>query len=358
MVSAILLARDGFKVALIEKDSYPHHKVCGEYVSNEVKPFLQRHDLFPDNIELPEMKRFILSSVSGKTAAIPLDLGGFGISRYTLDNYIYEKGKECGVDFHLRKQVKNVTAHSEFYNVHLNDGSILQSDLVIGAHGKRSVIDKSLNREFLRTRSGFIGVKYHIKTHQPENTIALHNFEGGYCGIGKVENETYNLCYLGRRDHLKQYGSIQEMEKNILFQNPHLKTIFENSDFLFSEPLVINEFSFKKKNAVEGGILMAGDAAGLITPLCGNGMALAIHSAKILSEVIAKNYKNEAFDKQSIFRQYGKAWNKSFAFRLWTGRTVQHLFGTKRSSEFAVSLIKNSSFVARQIIKNTHGPVF
>ena len=70
------------------------------------------------------------------------------------------------------------------------------------------------------------------------------------------------------------------MERQVLLKNPHLKRIFSEADFVFGRPEVINEISFETKDPVENHILMAGDAAGMITPVCGNGMAIAIHSGK------------------------------------------------------------------------------
>lgn len=74
------------------------------------------------------------------------------------------------------------------------------------------------------------------------------------------------------------------MEEAVLFRNPFIRSIFEKSEFLFDRPETINEISFQTKQPVENHILMIGDAAGMIAPLCGNGMAMAIHSAKIVSE--------------------------------------------------------------------------
>ena len=62
-----------------------------------------------------------------------------------------------------------------------------------------------------------------------------------------------------------------------------LKSYFESSDFIFNKPLVISEINFNKKKLIEDFLIMCGDTAGLITPLCGNGMAMAIHSGKIIS---------------------------------------------------------------------------
>ena len=96
---AILLAENGVPCRLIEKRNYPFHRVCGEYISNEVKSFLDSRKLIPTELNFPAITQFQLSSVKGRTATIPLDLGGFGISRYYFDHFLYEKAKSAGVEF-------------------------------------------------------------------------------------------------------------------------------------------------------------------------------------------------------------------------------------------------------------------
>jgi menaquinone-9 beta-reductase len=355
LIAGHQLAKKGREVLLVEKKKYPFHRVCGEYISNEVKEFLRREDLYPDEMEPSNITRFQLSAVNGQMAEVPLDLGGFGISRYVLDEYLYEKAKDAGVEFILQKQVENVDFKEKdnLFELRLSDGSHLSADIVLGAFGKRSKVDKALNREFIHTRTPYIGVKYHINTDFDAHTVALHNFEGGYCGVNKIEGDRFNLCYLGSKEQLKKYGNISDMEEAILFQNPFLKDLFQNSDFIFEKPEVINEVNFFPKKPVENHILMLGDAAGLITPLCGNGMAIAIHTGKLAVDALSQN-KNRAL----IEKQYTQSWNRHFKTRLWIGRKVQWLFGSRKVSEFAVGLIKNSGFLAKEIIKRTHGEVF
>ena len=215
-----------------------------------------------------------------------------------------------------------------------------------------------MKRSFVQKRAPFIGVKRHIKSDFPKDKIALHNFENGYCGISAIENEKYNLCYLGNRKDLRKYRGIEAMEEATVKQNPHLKSIFENSDMLFKKPEVINEFSFAPKTAVENRILMAGDSAGLITPLCGNGMALAIHAAKIVSDCIIKHASDKQFDRVQLEQEYTSNWQKLFARRLWIGRQTQKFFGSKITSELTVTLMQKSTFTAKSIIKQTHGQPF
>ncbi len=350
LVSAYLLAKSGKKVWVIEKKSYPFHRVCGEYVSNEVKPFLIKEGLFPENPTA--ITKFRLSSLSGKIAELPLDMGGFGISRYSFDHFLYLRCKEVGVHFQLQTQALDVKVKKMPLNfsVFLDTGEVWDAGLVLGAFGKRSRIDKAMNRPFIEERSAYIGVKYHVRLDYDTDTVALHNFEGGYCGINAVENGIFNICYLGERAALKKFGNIPAMEREVLFKNPRLKAIFENGEFLFDKPEVINEINFSNKNPVENHVLMLGDAAGMITPLCGNGMAIAIQTGRMAAASVLK-YANHL----DIEQAYSLAWISTFKQRLSIGRGVQKLFGASLASDFAVSLVNYFPFFARQIMKQTHG---
>ena len=190
-----------------------------------------------------------------------------------------------------------------------------------------------------------------------DDLIALHNFQGGYCGISKIEEDKYNICYLASRELLRTCGDIASMENQALSKNPWLKEIFNNSEFLFPQPEVINEISFEQKEPVFDHILMSGDAAGMIAPLCGNGMAMAIHSAKLSSEIV-DNFLQKKISRQIMEKTYIGQWQKLFSRRLWIGRNIQKLFGSGQGSEFSVTLLKNSNFAAKMIIGQTHGQPF
>jgi len=356
LVTAIQLVRHDIHVQLFEKKSYPFHRVCGEYVSNEVVPFLQSLDLFPAELSPVPINRLQLTSTNGRAAELPLDLGGFGISRYNFDNWLFQKALAEGVDIVQETEINKVIFSDESFKLFSHHDSYTAA-LVIGSFGKRSKIDVTLNRPFIKSRSPYIGVKYHIRTDHPKNLIGLHNFKDGYCGISCVENDVVNLCYLSHAKNLKRAGSIKELEESILFSNPLLKTIFRNAEFVLDSPVVINEISFETKNPVENHVLMSGDAAGMITPLCGNGMAMAIHSSKILSDLVIQ-FCDTRMTRLELESAYSSAWSKQFARRLWVGRQLQKLFGSTLASDLAVNIALHAQPVASYLVAKTHGDPF
>ncbi|MEQ8925141.1 MAG: NAD(P)/FAD-dependent oxidoreductase [Fulvivirga sp.] len=354
LVTAIMLKKSGLDVILIEKKTFPFHRVCGEYISNEVKPFLLSLGIMPEELNPSSISQFELTSTAGRSKTMPLELGGFGISRYAFDHYLYNIALDLGVNV-IHDQVENVSFSGNEFTIKAKELTI-KSEIVIGAHGKRSVLDKKLKRGFMDRPSPYVGVKYHIKYDYPTNKVSLHNFPRGYCGLSAVEGGKYNLCYLTHRSNLKEYRDIQNMEQDILCKNPRLKEVFDNAEFLFDAPEVINEVSFETKLPVENHLLMCGDAAGMITPLCGNGMAIAIHSAKIVSEEITDYYNNHK-DRKKLEINYTSRWNKQFKTRLAVGRNIQRLFGSAFQSNFALGLL-NFKPLANFIVKNTHGKPF
>ena len=65
LINAILLRRAGLSVILFEKNQYPFHRVCGEYISNEVIPFLENHALFPTHLMPSAINQLVISSTGG-----------------------------------------------------------------------------------------------------------------------------------------------------------------------------------------------------------------------------------------------------------------------------------------------------
>jgi flavin-dependent dehydrogenase len=356
LLTAIQLVNSDIPCSVIEKRKYPFHRVCGEYISNEAKPFLTTLGLFPSEFDPPEIQRFQLSSVSGRSEVLPLDLGGFGISRFSFDHFLYEKAKAAGVNFLLQEEVEKIEFADDEFLLQTQTRQ-LQSPVVIGAFGKRSKLDIQLSRRFIEKRSPYVGVKYHIITEHPDDLIALHNFRGGYCGISRVEGGRTNLCYLTHRNNLKRYKNIREMEEAVLFENPLLRQLFRNAQFVFDRPETINEISFETKAPVENHVLMAGDAAGMITPLCGNGMAMAVRCSKLVADHIVEHVRKRT-SRSKLEEGYARGWNRIFSNRLWFGRQVQRLFGNERASNLAVNLAIHFRPLANAIIKGTHGKPF
>ena len=358
---SIQLAKLGYAVALFEKEQYPFHKVCGEYISLESWDFITSLGLPLIDMQLPVIKKLIVTAPNGNQLQQPLPLGGFGISRYKLDAALKEIAVTNKVTLFENCKVNDV--------IFLNDEFLLQttqgkftSRICAGSFGKRSNLDVKWNRPFVNQKpnklNNYIGVKYHIKTIFAADTIALHNFKNGYCGISKIEEDKYCLCYLTNAQNLQaSNNSIELMEKNILQKNLHLKNIFENSEILYQSPVTISQISFNKKTQIENHVLLMGDAAGMITPLCGNGMSMALHGSKIAAGLIHQFLSGE-INRLALESAYVNQWKSTFSKRLQTGRWIQSMFGKAWVTNFFIGVMKRFPALTRILIKQTHGESF
>ena len=364
---SIQLAKKGFAVVLIEKEKYPYHKVCGEYISLESWGFLEGLGLPLSDMELPVIKQLLLTAPNGNSFTTNLPLGGFGISRYTIDYLLYQLAVNAGVTVLEETKAENCDWNEDVFSIKLsskqqNSPGQVNAAVCCGSFGKRSNLDVKWKRPFIQKKdpqiNNFVAVKYHVKTDWPKGVIGLHNFKDGYCGISEIEENKYCLCYLTTAENLKKNNaSIPEMESKLLCKNPHLKELFTNSLFLKDFPITISQISFSKKEQVQNGILMLGDAAGMITPLCGNGMSMALHSSQIAA-VLISSYLNKKINRAQLEANYSSQWKALFASRLYTGRTLQRFFGSVVLSNFLVSSCNIFPSLANGIIKKTHGKPF
>lgn len=351
LTCALHLLKAGFGVTVIEKNTYPQHKVCGEYISNEVLPYLEWLGADPGILRPKAITRLQISTVKGKQIECNLPLGGFGLSRAAFDHFLYTKALEKGCRV-LNEKIMDITYSGQTFNLK-TDAATHQTGLLIGAFGKRSSLDKKLNRHFIDQKSPWLAVKAHYRGEFDDNLVALHNFRGGYCGVSKVETNLINICYLTAYDQFKKYQTMEHFQQQVLFENKHLKHLFEHAELVFENPLSIGQICFEKKELVKDHILMIGDAAGLIHPLCGNGMGMAIHSAKICAELIIQ--QQGVSDQLQLEKSYGKQWNANFKQRMALGKRLSALLLNGTLSDAAMSILIRFPALLPQMIKRTHG---
>jgi flavin-dependent dehydrogenase len=358
---SIQLVKAGYRVALFEKETYPYHKVCGEYISLESWNFLEELGLPLSDWNLPIIRRLLLSAPNGQSLEQELPLGGFGISRYKIDAALADIARLAGVDLFESVKVTDMVFEKSQFRVQTSAGTFYSS-VACGTFGKRSNLDVKWQRTFIRKRStrlnNYIGVKYHVKGEFPADLIGLHHFRNGYCGISRIEDDQCCLCYMTTAENLRISGnSIPEMEKRILGQNPYLEQLFSSMIPLFGQPVTISQISFEKRTQVEEHILFIGDAAGMAPPLSGNGMSMALHGSKIAFQCINAFLQGQ-LARYELEQEYSDQWNRQFGRRLWMGRLLQRWFGSESRTNLLLSSLKPFPKLVSFLISQTHGQPF
>lgn len=354
LTAALHLSRKSISVLVLEKAPLPRHKVCGEYVSNEVRPYFESLGITFGG-EYPNISTFQLQTERGKSTKCKLPLGGFGISRYTLDQLLYEKAVARGVEF-LFESAEDVTFKGDYFLIKTKSAEFT-SGYVLGCFGKRSTVDKKLNRSFIQKRSPWLGIKAHYHSNGfSSDLVSLGTFEGGYGGLSMVENDRVNFCYLVSYESFQRIGNVEVFNSEIVSKNSLLRDFLAHAELTedYKKPISISQVSFDKKQAVENHMLMCGDSAGLIHPLCGNGMAMAVTSAKLASESILKALHFNQ-NREQVEYSYAKNWQKEFSTRLWVGRNFQELFLKPYLLETGIKFLDSNSRLLPYLISKTHG---
>ncbi len=329
--AALVLAEAGYRVGLFEAKHYPHHKVCGEFLSSECIHLFNQLGVTSEIQALcPAPIRTVqITAPNGTIWTSPLPGEAWGLTRYALDKLLVDHACQHGVAVYENSTVTNVSGRlSEKFCLEIRSAShpsTCQARAVIAAHGKRSNLDRALNRGFLDKPQPYMGLKNHFHGPPLGDQVRLFVLPGGYCGMSEVEGGLANVCLLVRQEGFRQAGgTIEQFIAWMGQQNPPLGQWLSQATPVHDRWLSIGQVPFIRKRLVENDILMAGDAAGLITPLAGDGMVMALHGGMLAATYVDKMFRQPTLAK-SLLKDYAQDWRRHFANQMRLARALQSI---------------------------------
>ena len=415
--AAITLASLGARVVLLEARSYPHDKLCGEFLSPECAILLDElgmtpalHALQPAPIEVA-----CLSAPDGTTWEMRLPGLALGLSRSRLDAAMAEHAAGLGVEVRQGTSARGIRGDlREGFMLETRSASgpdRLHARLVIAAHGKRGALDRSLGRRFLDKRQPFVALKSHFSGPPLKGRIELHAFQGGYCGMSEIEGGVANVCLLAHESVFKdvpgtqlpgvrrlpserpgvrrlpssaeaQLPGVRRLPSSaeacpdpgrggdfglrsrtaspriaaflewMQAQNPRLRDWLSQAEPIDGRWLSIGEVPFLSRRSVVGDVLMAGDAAGLIVPLAGDGIAMALQSGRLAASHGAQ-FLTGRLSADELRRQYAASWRREFGARLKLGRVLQALMLRPRLLSLTLRLLSAFPPLGETLVRRT-----
>lgn len=358
---SILMAETGFEVLVLEQGHYPFQKVCGEYLSREALPYLDRLGIPYASLAPPPIDQLRVTCSKGPALRCELPLGGIGLSRYELDRMMADRAREKGVRILEGSKVRSVHPTEEGYSVMTRDGQYAAGTLV-EAYGKakgpkiHGPERPEAGRKKKTRGSGtkWVGIKHTVEGALPEGRIELHSFPGGYAGLSKVEGEGRGcLSYLIDASVLQESGR-GTIESEGMKKNPYLAEWLRTLHFP-QNPAGISELTFGVKGFRGEGGWHAGDAAASIPPLAGNGMSMAIEGSFLLAPELTECLKGR-IGKEEAARRYRRACKRDFATRLRIGNALQAFFSKEGRMAFLIRFFKPFPALTKSLIAKTHGP--
>ncbi len=361
--AAIFLAEIGFDVCLIEKRKFPREVLCGEFLSKEVIEIIKELNLYNEFILLNPncLKTFKLINDDGKEISSDLNFPAYGLKRSKFDNFLLNEVKNRKINVYQPCQVNEILFDKNEYRLICSNQNNEQIEIttrnVIAAYGKQNMLDKKLNRNFTNTKSHLNGVKFHLEKKYfkdfKKDEIKIFSGNEIYCGLNEVNENNITVCFLENRktNNLSPRNNlIRFISETIKF-----KEIFDGD---FKIPLSnfpihgSGNIYFGKRELVENGIYMIGDAGRVIAPVVGDGIGIALQSAKLIANIFEKIKKNKITLSES-YELYHFGWNELFAKRIRTAALIQKIILRNYSRNFSIQLTKIFPWILPHLIQAT-----
>ena len=358
--TAYQLARDGHDVLLAEQSTYPRQKLCGEFLSPEAQSSFRRLGVLNDvrAAGAEPIDQACLTASSGATTSHSLPDVALGFSRYQLDQMLFQNACMAGVDGRPGTRVTNVRGSLRNGFVATVGGDAVEARLVLGAYGRRGRLDRTLERPFMSETTPYVAFKAHYAgpaAADLDNTIELHSSPGAYCGLSPVEDDRINVCWIGHTDALTEAGGTPEgMLNTTLRQNPALDELLGGLTRVSDRFEAVSQVPLMPKSRFADDVCMIGDAAGMIAPLCGDGMAMALRTADLVSP-LASDFLDGRLSARAFRTNYESEWTDTFGPRMRLGRWI-HAAAFRPGAAWAlVQSCRALPPLAQWIIRSTRG---
>ncbi|HYN42769.1 MAG TPA: FAD-dependent monooxygenase [Thermoanaerobaculia bacterium] len=293
--AALVLARSGARVAVVDKAVFPRPKTCGELFSPDGVAALARLGLDGEvrAAGAATIRCFALVRPDGGRVRGRLPAPALSLSRERLDALVLEGARRAGATVHLGEAVMSIEGSlAEGFTVK-TPARTLEARTVLGAWGRYSPLDGRLGRPFFGAPATLFGFKKFLAGgagSRLDDTVVLHVFRGGYLGLSLVEGGRVSLGALATPAVAQEaHHDFDRLLARLSAESPALAADLaglapEPGPALVSEPVHLGA-----RGAAWGDVLLAGDAAGVVDPYTGSGMALALRTGEAVGALLAEH---------------------------------------------------------------------
>jgi flavin-dependent dehydrogenase len=284
--AAIALSRKGRSVTLIERELTPRHKVCGEFLSGEALEDL--HALGIDVTSLGAVPiDYVRLAAASRAATAPLPFPAKSLTRKALDTALIDAAIAAGVRVERGRSVQSLTLTADkVWQVKLDDDTTYEAPTAFLATGKHDLRGHARPRD----PHQWIGFKMYYRM-SPAQTADLGNaseltlYAGGYGGIQPVEDLITNFCCVVQRRYFARAGLHWESLLAMMQQDcPHLAMRLAGAEPLLDKPITVSHIPYGYIRRTTGdGLYCIGDQAAVIPSFTGDGISIALHTARCAS---------------------------------------------------------------------------
>src|SRR6202046_3567498 len=281
--ASIALARKGRSVTLIERELTPRHKVCGEFLRGEALGDL--HALGIDVASLGAVPiDYVRLAAARRAAEAPLPFPAASLTRKALDTALIAEAIAAGVRVERGHSVQALArTTNNIWQATLDDGATFEAPTVFLATGKHDLRGHTRPQDPDR----WVAFKMYFRlapaqAAELERASELMLYPGGYGGIQPVEGGMANLCCVVKQRYLAPAGHRWENFLAKMQQDcPHLAMRLAGAVPLLAKPIAITHIPYGYvRRTTENGLYCIGDQAAVIPSFTGDGMSIALHTAR------------------------------------------------------------------------------
>jgi flavin-dependent dehydrogenase len=300
--AACHLARAGRRVVLFEREPRPRHKVCGEFISVEARQHLDALGFATEAEALGVVPIERVRLVRGRLeAAAALPFPAWSLSRRRLDGWLLAQARRVGAAIRLGEAVQGLRADGQGVRLATAEGEIA-AEAALLATGKHDL--RGHKRAGGNGAAALIGLKMHLRL-VPAQARALDRhveivlFPGGYAGLQPIEEGRANLCLLVGKERFADLGRDW---CRLVAGVPHLALRLADATPCWPRPLAIYRipYGFLHRDEAKGGpIYRIGDQLAVIPSFTGDGMAMALHGARLAAAAILADHPPTALYREA-----------------------------------------------------------
>jgi flavin-dependent dehydrogenase len=286
--AAIALAEAGRDVVLMERESGPHHKVCGEFLSQEAVELLHSMGVDPSAYGAAKLHSVRLAH-AGKVTDSALPFMAMSLTRKRLDEELLRMAERAGVRVVRGARVTSLQVIDNKWFIGAVERPSIEAETVFLATGKHDVAGRPRPAG---KQSGMVGFKMYYRLGLAQAAelaghVELALFRGGYGGLQPVEDGAANLCCVVHHDELQRLsGKWERLLEAMKRDCPLLRERLDGAVPLLERPLAISHipYGFVRQQAPDG-VWCLGDQAAVIPSFTGDGMSIALHSGRLAAEM-------------------------------------------------------------------------
>jgi flavin-dependent dehydrogenase len=359
---AAVLSRLGWDVVLLERRHLPAHKVCGEFLSPESQASLLAMGLYDTVAALSPapMEHAQLTTPAGVGLQVALPGRAWGVSRFALDAALAQGAAQAGADVRMGVAATAVQAAADGYTVAVRGGEqphTIRARAAVVASGRHVLpgLRTTAEQAHKSAAQTGVGVKAHYHGVEPLPQVELFLFRGGYVGLSPLENGHVNVCLLASRDAFARGGaSIDAMLDAVQHWNPALGRRLAGGAVVPASKVAVAPVDTHKPSVPWAGVARLGDAATMIPPLCGDGMAMALRAAELCAP-LAHAFLSGRCSLAAWEADYCQGWHREFDSTLRTGRRLQAALALPGVADALLLAGKLLPSGAAHVVKATRG---